>query len=200
MSESAGQRASRSRKGGFACQLLLRPVVPGEAVVEELATRKTGFQRVPVGDRHFALQPAKENYAVVQLEGEVQQPLFQVLNLHANRIDLRQRIAGFRHGLLVIVFQARGRNDIHTHTSGEINRVRELLLPVFERGSLGGGGLGPLEERIHERKKRLGFLEGEGTHVAFRIPGGWALGNLFLPRNAILAQGSSVWKTDVKEV
>src|SRR5258708_39890264 len=76
------------------------PSLPLESLIHRLPPLKSRLQCVPALNRRFTRPPAQQHHRVVKPKRTIQQPRFQILHLHASRVNLRHALAHTHHSPL----------------------------------------------------------------------------------------------------
>src|SRR5258708_32606058 len=112
------------------------PSLPLESLIPRLPPLKSRLQCVPVLNRRFTRPPAQQHHLVVKPKRKIQQPRFQVLHLHSNRINLRDTFPHTQHVPFEFGPLPRHLGDVHLHAAGEKNpppQVRKIILHLLGR-------------------------------------------------------------------
>ena len=119
-----------------------------ESLIYWLAAFEAVLDGMPMFDGCLSHPPAEQNYLIVDSAGKVEKSRFDILHLHADRIDLGD---AFANPLLVSIhlgtLPAHFR-DIHAHAAGKVNPPAQFgkLRLYFLRCALALDS--PLQQRL----------------------------------------------------
>src|SRR5258708_38546538 len=88
-----------------------------EACIQRFPARKSILSGVPVADLFLAQLPAEQHRFAVQDARKIQQAFLQVLHLHANFIDLGQRVPRLLERFLARSASLRRLSDVDMHSA-----------------------------------------------------------------------------------
>src|SRR6185312_3182797 len=163
---------------------LLSFLTPGNPLVNGFATGKAFFHAVPEFDLLFAILPAQQDDFIFHQAGKIQQPNIKILHLHANGVDLRNRVLDILQRLVPFCATPRHSRHINKKTSAEQDAVLQvlkilvyLLNPLFTVH-------GALQQRFQYRQQNLSLFKskslrfGHSCYAVLITPSSRTEGNL----------------------
>lgn len=151
---------------------LVRSLRADDAFIDGLAAGEAFVGAVPVGDGVFSRPPAEQDDAAFDFAGKIEQADVDIFDLDADGIDFGESVFGALLGLGALGLAAGDGYYIDVSAAVEEDAVIERLhlgFNVFHDLLAADGGA---QERFEHGKKRLGFVESEGSvgHLESILP------------------------------
>ena len=124
-----------------------------EAVVDGLTAFEAGLESMPVLDGGLAEAPAEKDDFVVEAAGKIEESGFEIFDLNADGVDLRDGFADAQEVGLHFGAQAGDAGGVDAETAGQIDALGDGGESGLDL--VGGllGFLGALEQRLKDREE-----------------------------------------------
>src|SRR5579862_2495090 len=107
---------------------LIRLPTARDPLINRLSPGESFLRPVPVGNRFLSHPPAQQNNLAFDFARKIEQADIDIFYLHANGIDLRQRIFNTLFGLDALRFAPGHRHDVDKRAPIQKNPATQLLL------------------------------------------------------------------------
>jgi hypothetical protein len=99
-----------------------------DTLVDRLAASESLLRAMPVSNGFFSQLPAQQDGLTLHLARKVEQPNIEILDLHADGVDFRNRIFRALLGLGALRLAARQRDHVEKRAAIQINAMLQGLL------------------------------------------------------------------------